>query len=142
MRMIGTICVAAMAMLALGCGTDDLPDSMRDINYGVPRPSPNMPNCEYANDDTTAVVARPAEMFAPSPVDSARTNRHTPPKPRTHRPLPKNPAPKTPRTPMKRPTRVHRSTASKTVDEKTSTSKAPPAELLEVLIVEPEPMDN
>jgi hypothetical protein len=142
MRTIGTICIAAMAMLAFGCEPHELPDSMRDINYQVPRPAPDMPNCEYENEDTTDVVARPAEMFARSPVDSARTNRHTPPKPRTHRPLPKNPAPKTQRTSMKRPTRVHRSTASKTGDEKTSASKTPPAELLEVLVVEPEPIDD
>ena len=142
MRMTGTICVVAMAMLALGCEPHQLPDSMRDINYGVPRPAPDMPNCEYEKEDTQASVARPAGMFAASPVDSARTDRYTPPKPRTHRPLPKNPAPATQRTVTKQPTRVHRSTASKTVDEKTSATKAPPAELLETLILEPEPVDE
>ena len=142
MRMIGTICVAAMAMLALGCEPGELPDSMRDINYQAPRPAPDMPNCEYEDDDTTNVVARPAHLFARSPVDSARTNRYTPPKPRTRRPLPTNPAPKTQRTSIKQPTRVHRSTASKKVGEKTSAAKAPPAELLEVLIVEPEPVNK
>ena len=142
MRMIGTICIAAIAMLALGCAPSDLPDSMRDINYGVPRPSPDMPNCEYEDEDTTDVVARPAEMFARSPVDSARTNRHTPVKRPAHRPLPTNPAPTTKRTVTKQPTRVYRSTACPPADKKKVDVKSPPAELLEALIVEPKPIDE
>jgi hypothetical protein len=142
MRMTGTICVAAMAMLALGCAPHQLPDSMRDVNYGVPRPSPDMPNCEYEKDDTTETVARPAEMFARSPVDSARTDRHTPAKRPAYRPLPTNPAPATQPVVTKQPTRVHRSTASKPADKNKATPKAPPAELLETLIVEPKPIDE
>jgi hypothetical protein len=141
MRMIGIFCVAAIAMLALGCEPNQLPDSMRDINYGVPRPAPDMPDCEYEHEDTAAVVARPAEMFTRSPVDSARTNRYTPVKRPTYRPLPTHPTPARPVV-TKKPTRVHRSTASKTVGKKTSATKAPPAELLETLILEPEPIDD
>ena len=142
MRTIGTICVAAIAMLALGCEPHELPDSMRDINYQVPRPSPDMPNCEYAQDNTAESVARPSEMFARSPVDSARTNRHTPAKRPAYRPLPTNPASATQPVVTKQPTRVHRSTASKSADKNKAASKAPPAELLETLILEPEPIDE
>ena len=139
MRTIATICVAAMAMLALGCQPDELPDSMRNVNYQVPRPAPDMPNCEYEEDDTTEAVARPAEMFAPSPVDSARTHRHIPAPRRTHRPLPKNPTPATKPVVTKQPTRVHRSMACPPADKNV---KAPPAELLETITVEPEPIDE
>ena len=75
MRTIGTICVAAIAMLALGCEPHELPDSMRDINYQVPRPSPDMPNCEYAQDNTAESVAdRPKcslvrRWIPPGPTD-------------------------------------------------------------------------
>ena len=142
MRTIETICVAAMAILALGCQPDELPDSMRNINYQAPRPAPDMPNCEYEDDDTTAVVARPAHMFARSPVDSARTNRYTPAPRRAHRPLPTNPTPTTQRSVTKQPTRVHRSTASQPADKKKAGVKGPPPELLESLILEPEPIDE
>jgi len=131
-----------MAMLSLGCEPHELPDSMRDINYGVPRPAPDMPNCEYAQDDTTESVARPAEMFARSPVDSARTNRHTPAKRPAYRPLPTNPVPATQRPVTKQPTRVYRSTACPPADKKKVDVKSPPAELLEALIVEPKPTDE
>lgn len=142
MRMIGTICVAAITMLAFGCESNDLSDTMRDMNYQIPHPAPDMPNCEYEKDDTMEAVARPAEMFARSPVDSARTDRHTPVKRPAYRPLPTNPTPATKPVVTKQPTRVHRSTASKPADPKKATPKAPPAELLETLIVEPEPIDE